>query len=89
MTVTEPSGTLDFHSIFCNHRYMNKTQLQPVHGGCFQVNDTAAADPACQAAMASYMAQIRRDAMRAKDIREGRIPAPQGQWANWHISDRD
>ena len=67
---------------------MNKTQLKSVHGGCFQVNDRAAADPACQAAMASYMAQIRRDAMRAKDIREGRIPAPDSQWGNWHISDR-
>ena len=53
------------------------------------VNDTAAADSVCQAAMASYMETIRRDAMRAKDIREGRIPAPDSQWGDWHISDRD
>ena len=68
---------------------MNKTQLKSVHNGAFMVNDAAAADPVCQAAMASYMESIRRDAMRAKDIREGRIPAPDCQWGDWHISDRD
>ena len=68
---------------------MNKTQLKSVHNGAFMVNDAAAADPVCQAAMASYMEQIRRDAMRAKAIREGRIPAPDCQWGDWHISDRD
>ena len=68
---------------------MKNKQLKPVHGGCFHVNDTAAKDDICQQVMASYIQQLQRDAMRAKDIREGRIPAPDSQWADWHISDRD
>ena len=68
---------------------MNKTHLKPVHGGCFHVNDAAAKDDICQQVMASYIQQLQRDAMRAKDIREGRIPAPDSQWGDWHISDRD
>ena len=68
---------------------MKNKQLKPVHGGCFHVNDTAANDDICQQVMASYIQQLERDAMRAKDIREGRIPAPDSQWGDWHISDRD
>ena len=68
---------------------MTNKQLKPVHGGCFHVNDTAAKDDICQQVMASYIQQLQRDAMRAKDIREGRIPAPDSQWGDWHISDRD
>ena len=68
---------------------MKNNQLKPVHGGCFHVNDTAAKDDICQQVMASYIQQLQRDAMRAKDIREGRIAAPDSQWGNWHISDRD
>ena len=68
---------------------MKNNQLKPVHGGCFHVNDTAAKDDICQQVMASYIQQLQRDAMRAKDIREGRIPAPDSQWGDWHISDRD
>jgi len=68
---------------------MNNKPLKPVHGGCFHVNDTAAKDDICQQVMASYIQQLQRDAMRAKDIREGRIPAPDSQWGDWHISDRD
>ena len=63
--------------------------MKSVHNGCFFVNDTAANDPICQQVMASYLEQVQRDAMRSKAIREGRIPAPEGQWGNWHISDRD
>ena len=51
------------------------------------LNDTAAADPAVQMAMKSYMEQIQREAMRAKAIREGRI-ANDGQMGSWNISDR-
>ena len=44
------------------------------------MNDAAAKDDICQQVMASYIQQLQRDAMRAKDIREGRIPAPDSQW---------
>ena len=43
------------------------------HNGAFLLNDTAAADPAIQMAMASYMQQTKRDAARCQAIREGRI----------------
>ena len=59
------------------------------HNGAFLVNDTAANDSACQWAMQSYMNQLRAEAQRAKRIREGLEPAPEGQWGNWSISDRD
>ena len=68
---------------------MNKTQLQPVHGGCFYVNDTAAKDDLCQQVMASYIAQLRAEAQRRDRIRQGLEAAPEGQWGNWSISDRD
>ena len=52
------------------------------------VNETAANDPACQMAMASYMNQLRAEAARRDRIRQGLEAAPEGQWGNWHISDR-
>ena len=67
---------------------MNKTQLKPVHGGCFHVNDTAAKDDICQQVMASYINQLKAEAQHRQAIREGRIPAPDCQWGNWSISDR-
>ena len=68
---------------------MNKTQLKPVHGGAFMVNDTAAKDEICQQVMASYIAQLRAEAQRRDRIRQGLEAAPEGQWGNWSISDRD
>ena len=68
---------------------MNKTQLQPVHGGCFMVNETAAKDDLCQQVMASYINQLRAEAQRRDRIRQGLEAAPEGQWGNWSISDRD
>ena len=59
------------------------------HDGMFLLNETAANDPAVQGAMASYMEQLRREAAQRQAIRDGRSPAPQGQWGEWHISDRD
>ena len=41
------------------------------------VNDTAAKDDICQQVMASYIAQLKAEA------------APDCQWGEWHISDRD
>ncbi len=51
------------------------------------LNDTAAADPAVQMAMQSYMNRLKADAQRAQAIREGRI-ANDGQSGSWNISDR-
>ena len=65
---------------------MNKAPLQPAHGGAFLINDTAAADPICQAVMASYLERLQQEEVRREAIRSGRAPA--GQWATWHISDR-
>ena len=56
------------------------------HNGAFLVNDTAANDPACQAAMASYMEQLRRETARRDRIRAGLEPMVQSE--TWHISDR-
>ena len=68
---------------------MNKTQLKPVHGGCFYVNDTAAKDDICQQVMASYINQLKAEAQRRDRIRQGLEPAEMGQFGTWHISDRD
>jgi len=57
------------------------------HNGMFLLNDTAAADPAVQGAMASYMQQLAREAAYRKAVREGRVATSQS--GNWHISDRD
>ena len=70
-----------------NSHMTNNKPMQTAHNGCFMLNDTAAADPAVQMAMKSYMEQIQREAMRAKAIREGRI-ANDGQMGSWNISDR-
>ena len=59
------------------------------HNGAFLLNDTAAADPAVQSAMASYMASLKAEAARRDRIRAGIEPADQGQFEIWHISDRD
>ena len=58
------------------------------HNGMFLLNDTAAADPAVQAAMASYMASLKAETARRDRIRAG-IEPTDGQWGTWHISDRD
>ena len=68
---------------------MKNNQLKPVHGGCFHVNDTAAKDDICQQVMASYIATLRAEAARRDRIRQGIEPAPDSQWGDWHISDRD
>ena len=60
--------------------------MKSVHNGCFYVNDTAANDDLCQSVMKSYIEQLQRDAMRAKAIREGRIPT--SDWGVYNISDR-
>ena len=62
------------------------------HNGAFMVNETAAADPVCQAAMASYMDSIRKETARRALIRaafrDGQ-PTDQGTYGTWNISDRD
>lgn len=63
--------------------------MKRVHDGAFLVNDTAANDPICQQVMASYIAQLKAEAQRRDRIRQGIEPAPEGQWGNWSISDRD
>ena len=64
-----------------------KQPLQPAHGGAFMINDTAANDPICQAAMASYLQRLQQEEVRREAIRSGR--APMVQSTVWHISDRD
>jgi len=64
-----------------------KQPLQPAHGGAFLINDTAANDPVCQAAMASYLERLQQEEVRREAIRSGR--APMVQSTVWHISDRD
>ena len=73
----------------CKYKSMKETQLQPAHNGCFMVNETAAKDAICQQVMASYIAQLKAESARRDRIRQGIEPAPEGQWGNWHISDRD
>ena len=63
--------------------------MKRVHDGCFYVNETAANDDICQQVMASYIAQLKAEAIRSERIRQGLEPAPEGQWGNWSISDRD
>ena len=68
---------------------MSKQPMKRVHDGCFYVNDTAANDDICQQVMASYIAQLKAETARRDRIRQGIEPAPEGQWGNWSISDRD
>jgi hypothetical protein len=67
---------------------MKNNQLQPVHGGCFYVNDTAAKDDICQQVMASYLNKLKAEAQHRDRVRQGLEPANDGQWTNWNISDR-
>jgi hypothetical protein len=53
----------------------------------FITNDTAANDPICQVAMASYLNQLQAEEARREAIRSG--AAQPVQWVNWNISDRD
>ena len=46
-------------------------------------------DPVIFSAMESIKADMLREAAERKAIREGRMPAPEGQWGIWNISDRD
>ena len=41
------------------------------------------------AIMASYTQQVIAEEKRRQAIREGRLPAPQGEWGTFNISDRD
>ena len=68
---------------------MENNELKSVQNGCFYVNDTAAKDEICQQVMASYIATLRAEAQRRDRIRQGLEPAPDCQWGNWNISDRD
>ena len=68
---------------------MSKQPMKRVHDGCFYVNETAANDDICQQVMASYIAQLKAETARRDRIRQGIEPAPEGQWGNWSISDRD
>ena len=58
-----------------------------IRQGPFLLNETAANDPACQAAMASYLKQLQAEEARREAIRSG--AAQQVQWTTWNISDRD
>ena len=75
MTVTEPSGTLDFHPIFCNHRYMNKIQ--------FDSNGIYASDARLSSIALECLEQERRERACLRAARAEGI-----QWTDWHISDR-
>ncbi len=58
-----------------------------IRQGPFLLNDTAAADPAVQMAMASYLQRLQAEEAQREAIRSG--TAQQVQWTTWHISDRD
>ena len=53
----------------------------------FIINEAAANNPACQAAMASYLRQLQAEETYRQAVREGRLPAE--SWGTWDISDRD
>jgi hypothetical protein len=38
--------------------------------------------------MANYEAELATEAQRRQAIREGRLPAPEGQWGELNITDR-
>ena len=46
-------------------------------------------NPVILAAMESIKADMARETARRQAIREGRLPANDGQWGIWNISDRD
>ena len=72
-----------------------KQPLQRAHDGAFLINDTAANDPACQMAMASYLQRLQREEEERQAIRDAHAAgdlaaiAKWGRTSNWHISDRD
>ena len=65
------------------------------------VNDAAATDPACQAAMTGYLEELKREAKRRQAIRDAAAAdqqawfakweamRPKGTYGTWNISDRD
>ena len=68
--------------------------LKPMHNGAFMVNDTAAADPVCQAAMEAYLRDLELQAERRREARQAWFSQweetrPQGVYGTWNISDRD
>jgi len=84
VTVGELSGTLDFHPIFCNHRYMKQIQ--------FDQNGIFASTPELSAIALQVLEQEKRE----RELRREWFskwnesqPADGGQWGIWHISDRD
>ena len=68
--------------------YNKAKHMKQVHDGCFFVNDTAANDDLCQSVMAAYINQLKAEALRKQDIREGHIPAPDCSWGPFNISYR-
>ena len=74
---------------------MNTTNNLPAHlQDRYEVRDgfiikKGETDPAIFAAMESIKADMLREAAERKAIREGRLPASDGQWGIWNISDRD
>ena len=75
MTVGELSGTLDFHPIFCNHRYMKQIQ--------FDSNGIYASDARLSSIALECLEQERRERACLRAARAEGI-----QWTDWHISDR-
>ena len=75
MTVGKPSGTLDFHPIFCNHRYMKKIQ--------FDQNGIYASNPMLAQIAMQCLEQERQERACRRAARAEGI-----QWTDWHISDR-
>ena len=65
---------------------MNKQPL--IRQGAFLVSETAAADLACQEAMAAYAARLQAEEAYRQAVRHGEIAPPQVQFTNWYISDR-
>jgi len=63
--------------------------MQPAHNGRFLINDAAAADPACQQAMASYLKQLERERQQREWFAKWNATRPTGTYGTWHISDRD
>ena len=75
MTVSEPSGTLDFHPILCNHRFMKQIQ--------FDQNGIYASNPMLAQIAMQCLEQERQERACRRAARAEGI-----QWTDWHISDR-
>ena len=63
--------------------------MQTAHNGQFLLNDTAAADPAVQMAMASYLKQLETERKRREWFAKWEETRPQGTYGTWNISVRD